>query len=407
VKARLNSLVRLRTVQVVGLLGAQAVLAATFAVLTARWLGPDDRGVIVIVTTLGSFLMLVGSFGAATGGRMLLSQEAADYTARSHRAMTRRLASVHLLTMMVVGWPLLVVTGAWRGWFLAGVFALYGVSMVSIYLLREALHGVGLHSRATLGDVFMNAVLLIGLLGTQMVFEVTVVSITWLLFLAAAAEVCYLVFHIVRVPSAHEAVDHRSMKSLLMLSAPALLASLGQAFSIRGDRLILGALSDSHAVGIYGTAATFAEITWLIPMGVGQIIFRHAAQGHYDQVKRLRTVTLACMAIVGVFTAALAKPAVAILLGPSYSDSVPLIWLLLVASLPMGVYHLHAPMLNGAGDLKGPAIAGGLSSIVLLTLCVATIPVWGAYGAGIASFFAYSLMAAVTVLRSRRHRSTS
>jgi O-antigen/teichoic acid export membrane protein len=405
--ARVNSLVRSRTVQVVGLLGVQALLAAAFAVLTARWLGPDDRGVIVIVTTLCSFLMLVGSFGAATGGRMLLSQEAADYTTRSHLGITRRLSGVHLLTMLVIGWPLLAVANAWRGWLVASVFALYGVSMVAIYLLREALHGVGLHSRATFADVLMNAVLVAGLLATQIVFTVTVLSVTWLLFVAAAAEVAFLVFHLVRVPSARETEHHRSMKALLLLSAPALLASLGQAFTIRGDRLVLGTMSDSHAVGIYGTAATFAEIMWLIPMGVGQIIFRHAAQGRFDQVKRLRTATLICMVVVGVFAAAIAKPAVAILLGPDYADSVPLIWLLLAASLPMGVYHLYAPMLNGAGDLKGPAIAGGFSSAVLLILCVATIPVWGAYGAGIASFFAYSLMAAVTVVRSRRLRTTS
>lgn len=402
-----KSLLRSRTVQVVGLLGIQAVLAAAFAVLTARWLGPDDRGVIVIVTTLGSLLMLVGSFGAATGGRMLLSQEAPDYSARRHREVTQRLAGVHLLTMVVVGWPLLAVANAWRGWLVAGVFALYGVSMVAIYLLREALHGVGLHSRATFGDVFMNAVLLAGLLATQIVFKVTVLSVTWLLFLAAAAEVGFLVFHLVRVPSARETAHHRSMRALLLLSAPALLASLGQAFTIRGDRLVLGVLSDSHAVGIYGTAATFAEIMWLIPMGVGQIIFRHAAQGRYEHIKRLQTATLLCMAVVGVIAAALAKPAVAALLGPDYADSVPLIWLLLAASLPMGVYHLHAPMLNGAGDLRGPAIAGGLSSAVLLILCVTTIHAWGAYGAAIASFAAYSIMAAVTVVRSRALRSTS
>jgi len=404
---RLLSLARSRTVQVVGLLGVQAFLAAVFAVLTARWLGPNDRGVVVIVTTLGSFLMLVGSFGAATGGRMLLSQGAPDYTAHSHRATTVRLSGLHLLTVVIVGWPILAFANAWRGWAVAIVFALYGVSLVAIYLLREALHGVGLHSQATFGDVFMYALLVAGILVVGNAASVTVLSVTWLLFLAAAAEVGYLTFHLVRIPSVGEPVLQRSLKALLVLSAPALLASLGQAFTIRGDRLVLGALSDTHAVGIYGTAATFAEMIWLIPMGVGQIIFRHAAQGRYDQIKRLKKVTLVCMALVGVLAAALAKPAVALLLGPEYAESVPLIWLLLAASFPMGVYHLHAPLLNGAGDLRGPAIAGALSSMVLLGLCFALIPLWGAFGAGIASFFAYSLMATVTVVRSRRLRSTS
>ena len=181
-----------------------------------------------------------------------------------------------------------------------------------------------------------------------------------------------------------------------------MVGSIGQALTIRGDRLVLGALVDSQAVGIYGAAATFAESIWLIPMGAGQLIFRYAAQGRWRLARRLQVITLACMVGIGAIGALLARPAVALLLGPGYSQAVPLIWMLIAAALPMGAYHVTAPMLNGAGDLKGPAIAGSGSAVLLFVLCFATIPILGAAGAAIASFFAYSLMAGVVLWRRRR-----
>lgn len=390
------------SVRVVALLMVQAVVAATFAVLTARQLGPSDRGVIVIMMTLGSFLMLMGSFGVATGGRMLLSQSAPDFSTQDQERLAWRLSGAHIFTMVVVAWPLLVLTNAWRGLPISIVFALYGAAMVAIYLLREALQGIGRHVQATLGDVLMFSVLVVGFLGAGLAGNQTILTVASLLLLAAVAEVGYLATILATSRRPRQAPDRRTAKALLLLSAPALLASVGQAFTIRGDRLVLGALADPHAVGIYGTAATFTEMMWLVPMGVGQVIFRLAGQGKLDRVRRLQAITLAAMLAAGALGAVMARPAVSLLLGPEYEEALPLIWILLVASLPMGVYHLNAPLLNGSGDLKGPALAGVASSVVLIVFCVVSIPHWGAYGAAIGSFIAYSVMATVVVVRARR-----
>ena len=119
-------------------------------------------------------------------------------------------------------------------------------------------------------------------------------------------------------------------------------------------------------------------------------------------MRRLQVLTLGGMIALGTVAALIAKPAVAFLLGPEYADSVPLIWVLLVAGLPMGIYHLNAPILNGSGDLRGPAIASGLSAALLFLVCLVTIPTLGSFGAAIGSFAAYSLMAVVATVRSRR-----
>ncbi len=393
---------RSHVVRVVALMGTEAALAAVFAVLTARQLGPDDRGVIVIFATVGSFLMLLGSLGAATGGRMLLSQQASDYTPHRHLEITRRLCVFHVVTMVTAGWLLLAVTHAWRGWAIGGVFAAYGVAVIAIYLMSEALHGIGRHTRASASGVLLNGLLVSGTIILGAFGAVSVASVSLLMLGGAAIDVAFLAVPLACARSSHDQHRQRSAKALFLLSAPALLASLGQALTIRGDRLVLGALADSRDVGIYGTAATFAELMWLIPMGVGQIVFRQAALGNLNRVRRLQVIALVCMVAFGGIAALLAKPAVGLLLGPAYADSVPLVWVLLGAGLPMGLYHLNAPILNGSGDLRGPAVASLWSAALLFAVCFATIPSLGAYGAAIGSFSAYSVMAIVTTVRSRR-----
>ena len=388
--------------RVIALMGTDAALAAIFGVLTARQLGPDDRGVVVIFATVGTVLTLLGSFGVATGGRMLLSQQAPDYTPQRHLAIARRLTTFHVITMVTAGWLLLVVTHTWRGWVVGLVFAGYGVAVIAVYLMSEALHGIGRHTRASTGGVLLNGLLVSGTVVLGELGAVSIESVSLLMLTGAAAEVVFLALPLVCAKTARDRDSQRSVKALLFLSAPALLASVGQALTIRGDRLVLGALSNSHDVGIYGTAATFAELMWLIPMGVGQIVFRQAALGRLERVRRLQVIAIVSMIAFGAVAALLAKPAIALLLGPAYADSVPLVWVLLAAGLPMGFYHLNAPILNGSGDLRGPAIASLWSAVVLFGICFVTIPTLGAYGAAIGSFSAYSIMAIVVTVRSRR-----
>lgn len=386
---------------VVAALGLQAALAATFALLSARWMGPSDRGVIVLTTTSASLLMLIGSLGAATGGRMLLSKDSPDYDIGRHQLLTIRLCAVHIVTMTLVGLPLLVLTGAWRNGWVAGSFVLYGMAMLAVYLLREAVHGLGRHVRATVGDVVLNVVLVLGVAVLHALAPLSVLGVTLLLLAAAVVEVCYLV-----LVGAHRSAPSwtgvpMSLVALIRLSGPALLAALAQAFVIRGDRLILGSFTDSESVGLYATAATFTELLWLAPVGLGQLAFRRAARGQAEALAKMRIVVLASVVALAAVGALVARPAVALLLGPEYAGSVPLVWCLLAASLPMCVYLLQAPILNGLGDFKGTATIAVTSAGLLLGLCVVLIPAWHAYGAVAASAVAYSNMAILSSFRVR------
>lgn len=401
-------LLRAPSAQLVVLTGAQALLAAVFAVMSARWLGPSDRGVVVLVSTFGSLLMLVGSLGTATGGRMLLSRSDPRYDLAQGRRAALGFAAVHLCTVSVLGWPLLKLTGGWRGPGMAVAFAAYGSILVAIYVLREALHGTGRHLTAVGGDVLMAALLVIGAILFWFSGRFSLSTAVPLMAIAAAAELLLLLW-VSRANTRELSHPRAPMKlgMLLHLSRPALVATFAQAFVIRGDRLLLGTMSDTTRVGLYGTAATFTEVTWLIALALSQVAFRAAGQGNHSRVKSLRRYCVVGTIVVAAATAALAKPAVAVLLGDAYTDAVPLIWLLLGAATLMATFLFESAVLTGTGQMGKPALSAVVGATLLVVGCFILIPHLGAQGAAIASIVAYAAMAGLVLCWSRNKRGAA
>lgn len=392
------------TVHVVVLTGLHALFAMTFAVLSARWLGPASRGFVVIMTTLGSLLMLIGSLGVATGGRLLLSgNDPALPPSRWHRVCAT-VGSGQVPLVFGLGLPLLMVTGGWSSTQQAVTFGVYGIAVVVGYLYREGLHGVGAHRAAVGSDVLMNAVLVIGVIGLRWTGALSVESVTFLLAGSATLQAAGLALFFAGITKDRSWPEgiYVGMRKLVAMSAPALLASLGQAYVTRGDRLLLGVLTDERTVGLYGTAATFTEVAWLAPLALSQVVFRASAQHDTDKVRRLRRRSAVVSVATAVVAAPLAAPLVRLLMGSAYEETIPMIWVLLPATVGISLFLPAAAALNGLGDLSGPAIASGLGSVVLTIAALVTIPLWGAYGAALASTLAYGLMAFVAERRLRR-----
>lgn len=393
-----------RSARVVSLVIVQAALGSVFAVLSARWLGPSDRGVVVLVAALGSLLMLVGSLGVATGGRMLLSTNDPRYALGTHRAVTWRLCTLHIMTVSLIGWPLLVVSDGWRGWSTGTAFLLYAVLMLVVYLLREGLHGVGHHSLAISADLLLVSVQVLGALVLQLAHRVSLAGFLWLMAAAAALEVLFLLVSYRATAFGSITRSPITTRQLVRLSAPALAGVLGLAFALRGDRVLLGVFGDPRSVGLYGTAATFSEMLLLVPLGLSQVVFRHSGQGNHQLISRIRRFNWVLAIVMAAAFALLAKPAVLFLLGPAYADAIPLIYLLIVGGIPLAGYYLESAVLNGAGDFHGPAKAAGLGSLLLAVGCVALIPEFGAQGAAASSIAAYGCMALYLVRLSRRQQ---
>ena len=394
---------------VVPLIFMQTALASVFAVFAARWLGPSDRGVIVIVTTISSLFSLGGSLGVATGGRMLLARNDSRFTLMNSQYSATRLASIQVLTTVAVGWPLLYLGNGWSGLPGAFAFVVYAACLVAIVIMREAVHGVGKHKAAVGADIAMLAVQLIGISLLQLLWSVNVVNLLWLMAAAAIFEVWYLRVVLARIAQSSE-TGKLTLHELVRISAPALISNLGQAFVMRGDRLLLGVLSDSKTVGIYGTAATFAEAITLSAVGFSQLAFRASAQGAYDRLRIIRLANfLFATTCFGLLYVA-GGPIFLFLVGPHYASGVPVMRALAFGNLCLSVFIVETAVQNGAGHLRRPAIATTVSAALLGGLCVLLIPrfgVWGAVSASILSYFTLAVLVSAKIKVSSRVQTGS
>jgi O-antigen/teichoic acid export membrane protein len=390
----IKTAVRTSEVRVVLAIGVQAASGVLFALLTARWLGPSSRGVVVVLMTTSTFLMLVGSLGISTGSRVLLNGTPPLGLGRYLR-QARVLSLFHVVTASTLGSFALAKTGGMPTLWVGVIFVPFAAVQLYCYFQREALHGLGHHRSAMYGDVLSFTLQTAAVTLLQVTGRLTLLAVALVILAGAVAQ---LVFLATRLRSAGHSPPYASfsLRQLMRYSLPALVTTLGQAFVIRGDRLVLGLIAGAAPVGIYGAAATFTEVLWLIPGAVAQVAFRRASvTGTLHAGATGRKVALVVTAMACLVLVVCTRPVITLLLGPAYSEAVVLAYILIPASLPMASYQLDVAVLNGLGRLSHSGYATTVGSVVLLAGCLATIPSFGAYGAAWSSLFAYTAMAAV------------
>lgn len=375
-------------------MGVLAGAASLFALLTARWLGPSSRGSVVVFMTTSSFLMLVGSLGVSTGSRVLLNGFP-PLSLKNYLRHARVLSLVSLLTSGTVGVLLLAKTGGMPTLWVGVIFVPFAAVQLFSYFQREALHGVGHHRTALYGDVLASTLQTAAVLLLHIAGRLNLVAVCLVVLGGATAQTVFLAWRLRSAGQSPPFADY-SLRELIKYGRPALVTNVGQAFVIRGDRLILGLIAGAAPVGIYGAAATFTEVLWLIPGGVAQVAFRRASvTGTHRAGARVRNLALLITAVACLVLAACAQTLVMFFLGPAYSQAVGLAYVLIAASLPMASYQLDVAVLNGLGRLSDSGRCTMLGTVILAAGCLLTIPKYGAYGAAWSSVAAYTAMAAL------------
>jgi O-antigen/teichoic acid export membrane protein len=387
-----STAVRTTEAHVVVAMGVQGLAGVLFALLTARWLGPADRGAVVVLMTTSTMLMLVGSFGISTGSRILLN-DSPPLGLTGYLRQARVLSLFHLVTSSTLGLFVLARTGGLPTLWVGILFVPFAALHLLCYFQREALHGIGRHRSAMYGDVLSFTLQTVAVLILHATDRLTLVAVCVVVLGGALVQAAYLGTRL-RLAGQIPPLAHFSIRQLMRYSLPALITTLGQAFVIRGDRLLLGLIAGAAPVGIYGTAASFTEGLWLVPGAVAQVAFRRASvTGTRRAGAGARRVTMLITAAACLVLAAFTQPVFTLLLGPAYSEAVGLAYILIAASLPMASYQLDVAVLNGLGRLSRSGQATTLGSVVLIAGCLMTIPTYGVYGAAWSSFAAYLAMA--------------
>lgn len=385
--------------------GASSLLLIVVAIISARVVGPAGRGVIVLIATTATYLMLVTSLGIPISNRVMLGTENRRMVLRHYFGLGLFLSMVQIALTAIVVRVILIQSGVpptLAQGLLAGI---YGGGLLAAYLLIQALYGIGWNEQAAivqLGGAAVQLVLVIALgvaaIGSPWPYVAAMLAGTLGQIVAAIVTLAFARFLV--WPS----FSLVAWRTLVVRGVPAIGLSLGQAAVLRLDRVLIGLFLSASAVGVYSVAATATDIVSLVPTALSQILFQRIASKSIDSstLNRARRVAL----VFGVATALviylLAPLGVDLLVGPRFAGAVTPLRILLVGALFLSSYQIDAYALAARGKIWLAGSATLLGFAVIFAADLLLIPTNGIVGAAWASVIAYGVMATLMRLLVRR-----
>lgn len=401
----------LRGLQLPAWSALQMAVQMGVALLSARWLGPGDRGDLVLATTVATLMLLVSSMGAGLSSRVVLAEPGRWWTWSRYLGLAAALTVPHVLLSATVG--LAVVLRLSTGDAdIAVPFVVYSATALAAHLLREGLHGLGRHRTTMAIDVSAAAAQLLLIAGLH---AGGMLSPESALYAGAACYAAAITAQILVGRAADvEGRDRPAVglsewwgetRTLFGISRFALVAAVGQSFVVNGDRLVLGSAGTPADVGIYAAASSLAQVAWVAPVALGPMLTRRVAgAGTLAPWRAVFPRVLALTAVLAVGVAAAGWFVIPFLLGDDFIPARDVLPILCLAALPYASYHVDAAACAGLRDLRTGALGALSGCLALVATTTAGYHLLGTDGVAWGVVLAYVVMAGVTRRRANRLR---
>jgi O-antigen/teichoic acid export membrane protein len=376
-----------------GTVAVQLALLVSGA-LSARMLGPSNRGYLAILVTCASTIGQAGAVGVALATTFYLvsgrvsGDEVLD--------LVRRPVVIQVVTLTtlnaVVIFGYIALTGA--PIVVAAVLSLLQMSAACALDLGIALalggrrHGVVSFGRAIAPALYASSLIILFLAHAGTLDAVVVAFVV-----ASVAGGGFMLVRGLRIAHGLRTDDsivrqigpRAARRELLAFGRRGYVGYLAPTDTFRLDQLIVGFLLSPRALGIYAVGAAFTNFTRVLAANVGLSATSEVAH-HRDPgerratLRRLLVVTAVLMTAVSICVGATAAIATPLLFGSAFASAVPIAECLLVASWFFSMKRVTVDVLRGAGELRLGTRAEALSLIVFLSLCAPAAYALGGIG---------------------------
>lgn len=368
-------------------------------ILTARMLGPDDRGALAVVLTVAGIGTLISALGTNVALRVYLPTDP-RVTVKIYRRLSAKLAVLCLVLLL----PMVL--------FLAGpvnedlrkpvVLLCIAALVLSFFCSNQtldcfnALHMAAKSARIDACGSCCTAVLVI--VGWVTESGLAAAILAYVVGFSARAIVGTVLLSL-SAPSVDPSIPPGGERLLLTRGIPLLGVNVGQAVMMRIDQVLVGVLLGSHAAGLYAVAATPAGVLAVVSNSIGQVTFAEAAYGRVERKLLVRQVLLAvttttAVAAVGVAALPWILPA---LFGQQFSESVRIAQLLLITQVLLSPYLVLSRAAAGYAMVRVAATTGLLGTALILGTTLVLAPRLGLPGVSLACGLTYGALTAVIV----------
>lgn len=376
-------------------LGATAVQT----VLTARFLGPEGRGVVAVVVLIASTAALL--LGSGMGGSTVFHVASGRLRARQAAGFSVTFVLLGTAVAALLG-VTIATTGLTHRLFpgISTTLLALGIAGVPMILLgnqlRSILQGMSRIRAANLAMV-TEPVATVALTGLVLVVLGPHAPAVAAVMLLAAGLAGLVAIQRLKLPAAdyRPLVPRAELRSLWRYGRRAHLANTLQFLNYRLDVLIVNALLGPVAVGLYTISTRLAELLWQVPDSMAFVLLpRSSGTGRRTHEATRRAYGLTLIATVGsaTFLALSGHILIRVLFGPVFAQSYLPMLVLLPGAVLLGQAKVLSSSIAGRGFPHYNSYIAAVGLVVTVALDVALIPRLGITGAAAATTASYAVI---------------
>jgi O-antigen/teichoic acid export membrane protein len=388
--------------------GTTIALGLVSSVVTARWLGPEGRGILATLGVVTGLALQFGNPGLHTGNVYFVAKEP-----RRAAAVLGNTLVVSFAAGALAGLVALSAAVARPDWFPGIGPALIAITAAAlpfqfmILLYQNTLLGLGDAVAFNLLEVGNKAVTFLALAAWLVAFGGGAGGAVVLFAVMAAITGSASALACARHAPFRPSFDRGLFAEMIRYGGRVWVSCLLSFLVIRSDLLLVNYFRGTAEAGVYSIAVQIADTLLLLPVTIGMILLpRVAAEGAGREDEVTARVLRHTALFLGVLVAAafvLVGPVVRTLYGPGFEGAIAATRCLLPGIFALG---LNGVLMNHFGGRGMPAVTmvaplAGLVANVGLNLVV--VPRWGMQGAAVTSSAAYALMLAVSLGAFLRH----
>jgi O-antigen/teichoic acid export membrane protein len=379
--------------------------------MTARFLGPEGKGLIYLIIVSISLIVTLASFG--------LGPASIYFVGKDRRCINEVVCNLLISTfgisigLLTVGWLMfkfgqLDILSQFPSWTVVLVFFLIPVHLLQGFLMQLL--------SAMLRINAINMVEIAKLL-TQLLFFLLFVLLARLDFSGAflayvvatsGATAVYLVI-VLYETGLPKKPNWKILRSCAQYGAKAYVFDVLRLLNIRLNVILLMTFAENGAesVGMYSVAIGLAELILFVPSSIRLILFPTISAGGNAEADRLTPIacrqTLLLTILMALAVAILGPFLVHRVYGDAFSDAIIPLLILLPAVLILSQALILYGDLNGRGYPGATALSTLASLSATIAFGYLLIPRYGLIGAALTSLLSYGLeyvTATICLLRS-------
>jgi O-antigen/teichoic acid export membrane protein len=389
---------------IAGLIGSRLMLVIFgfgTGIITARLLGPHDRGLFTLLVMLPQTLVTFAKMGVA---------QANVYYVRRGKIPVTTVASNSLVMCVVVSLVLFVVCYFGGQWFIdpfieGAPHAYVWLALVLIpFLLIEsyfmailqAVEAFGAYNRQSIYKAVMSFV---GIVTALLVLDGRLWSALMSQVTVLAAANLWLLVQVYRVSPFGLKWDGEVGCGTLSFGAKSYIQTLAAHLHYRIDLYLIALLLSPEQVAFYSIAVNMTHPILQIPDAIGTVIFPKLA-GSSDASAHERTAvtcrhTLFATLIAAIVYAGVGSQIMVIFYGKRYAPAIPPMFMMLPGIIMISLYQILSRNFTSRNRQQINIVAAGVALAVNATSNLILIPRFGIVGAALSTAISYSLAALI------------